>query len=71
MIISACKKCGEPITNCYCDFLKRLRKSVKKDCGKRCPDFSIGCRVCQNYLMLDLFEDYLLDKKMFLREESK
>lgn len=69
-VMASCKKCGEPIGACYCSFLKRLKKSVRKDYGKRCEDFNLNCPVCQRWLMIDLLEDYLDERNSGIQYEK-
>lgn len=42
--------------------LKDLRKHIRKDFGKKCPDFHWGCTVCSVHMALEILEDmYLSD----------
>ncbi len=43
--------------NQYKEPLKALKALIKKDYGKQCKAFSIGCVVCQVWLAIDILED--------------
>jgi hypothetical protein len=45
--------------------LKQLEKTVKKNFGKRCPDFHYACWVCMIYMALDILKDAMDDKRLF------
>lgn len=37
-------------------------KYIKKNYGKRCKDFDIGCCVCQKWLAHDILADCLINE---------
>ena len=46
--------------------LKKLRKQLIKDWGKKCPDFNINCCVCKVHLALEILEHgYVIGVKIY------
>ena len=37
--------------------IKQLKKTIEKDWGKKCKDFSCTCVICQAWLAYAIFED--------------
>ncbi len=52
---------NKPVEKPYTEIYEKLKKLTLKDYGKRCPDFSLNCYICQKYLMLDILDECVDD----------
>jgi len=55
----------------YQEIYKDLKKKVRNDYGKRCPDFCFGCSVCEAYLALSFLEGCVAVEKKELKEKKQ
>ena len=56
------------------DFQKWFDKFIKKNYGKKCPDFVWGCHVCHAYFVKQLFDDFvddLTETEKWFKKEGK
>ena len=57
------------------EFQKWFDRFVKRNYGKKCPDFTWNCSVCQAYFVKELFDDFVEDlietEKWFKKQNKK
>jgi len=56
--------------NRYKEIYKILKNLIRKDFGKRCKDFDLGCVVCRVYLMLDILKDIVITIDLENKEKN-